>query len=93
MGTLPTGSTAALFPAELAPNQLTAPLADVLARAPADWAPLVQAWQAFSTQVGNPAAPWLTVQHHGGPQAVQAAYAQVLAGRGDPRTGHMLSMG
>lgn len=46
MGTLPTGSTAALFPAELAPNQLTAPLADVLARAPADWAPLVQAWQA-----------------------------------------------
>ncbi len=53
---------------------------------------LVQAWQAFSTQVSNPAAPWLTVQHHGGPQAVQAAYAQVLAGRGDPRTGHMLSM-
>lgn len=29
-----------------APNQLTEPLADVLARAPADWAPLVQAWQA-----------------------------------------------
>ena len=31
---------------EAAPNQLTEPLADVLARAPADWAPLVQAWQA-----------------------------------------------
>ncbi len=36
---------ASLLPAEAAPNQLTAPLADVLARAPADWAPLVQAWQ------------------------------------------------
>ena len=41
-----TGGTAALFPAEPASNQLTMPLADVLARAPADWAPLVQAWQA-----------------------------------------------
>jgi uracil-DNA glycosylase len=32
----------ALLPA---PNALREPLADVLARAPADWAPLVQAWQ------------------------------------------------
>jgi len=29
-----------------APNQLLRPLAEVLAGAPADWAPLVQAWQA-----------------------------------------------
>ena len=40
------GTTAALFPAALAGNALVEPLADVLARAPADWAPLVQAWQA-----------------------------------------------
>lgn len=40
---------ASLLPAEPAPNPpnpLTAPLAEVLARAPADWAPLVQAWAA-----------------------------------------------
>jgi len=54
---------------------------------------LVQAWQAFAARVQDPAAPWLTVQAHDGPAAVQAAYAQVLAGRGDPRVGHMLSMG
>ena len=32
--------------AHAAANQLTAPLADVLARVPTDWAPLVQAWLA-----------------------------------------------
>ena len=53
---------------------------------------LVQAWQAFSGRATDAAAPWLVVQQHQGPQAVQAAYAQVLAGRGDPRTGHMLSL-
>lgn len=37
---------ASLLPAAAAPNQLTTPLADVLARAPTDWAPLVQAWLA-----------------------------------------------
>ena len=37
---------ASLLPVEAAPNQLIEPLADVLARAPADWAPLVQAWAA-----------------------------------------------
>ena len=49
---------ASLLPAEAAPNpasnpapnpasnQLLAPLADLLARAPTDWAPLVQAWLA-----------------------------------------------
>jgi hypothetical protein len=52
---------------------------------------LLLAWQDFVRQVGNPQAPWLTVQHQG-PQAVQAAYAQVLGGRGDPRVGHMLSL-
>jgi hypothetical protein len=53
---------------------------------------LLQAWQDFIRQVERPGAPWLTVAHHRGPQAVQAAYAQVLGGHGDPRVGHMLSM-
>jgi hypothetical protein len=62
-----------------------------------DWGPaefgrrLTQAWQAFRDQVGNPAAPWLVVQRHEGAPAVQAAYAQVLGGRGDARTGHILA--
>lgn len=63
-----------------------------------EWSPqglnqrLVQAWQAFIANVANPKQPWLAVQHHTGPDAVQAAYAQVLEGRGDPRLGHMLSL-
>ena len=64
----------------------------------ADWGPaefgqrLVSAWHGFRRQVaaGNP--PWLVVQQHNGTAAVQAAYAQVLAGRGDPRLGHMLTL-
>ena len=53
---------------------------------------LVQAWQEFYAKVSDSKAPWLLVQHHRGPQAVQAAYAQVLGGRGDPRLGHVLSL-
>jgi hypothetical protein len=53
---------------------------------------LVMAWQAFAGRVHQPAAPWMTVEHHRGPAAAQAAYDQVLGGRGDPRLGHMLSM-
>ncbi|MEP6824649.1 MAG: DUF2855 family protein, partial [Ramlibacter sp.] len=53
---------------------------------------LVAAWQAFSAQVGNAASPWLQVRRHHGAAAVQAAYGQVLAGLGDPREGHMLSL-
>ena len=37
---------ASLLPGAAAPNQLSEPLSDVLDRAPADWAPLVQAWRA-----------------------------------------------
>ena len=51
---------------------------------------LVQDWHAFRARVAAPAAPWLVVQHHDGPAAVQAAYALVLAGQGDARVGHML---
>ncbi|MEZ0308078.1 MAG: DUF2855 family protein [Ramlibacter sp.] len=65
----------------------------------ADWGPaelgkrLVAAWHAFQAKVARPDAPWLKVEHHRGTDAVAAAYAQVLGGKGDPRTGHMLSMG
>ncbi|VTU18633.1 DUF2855 family protein [Variovorax sp. PBL-E5] len=50
------------------------------------------AWNAFTTQVTDPRAPWLRVEHHHGAAAVQAAYAAVRSGRGDPRSGHILSL-
>ena len=53
---------------------------------------LVAAWQAFAGTVTRPDAPWLCVEQHRGQPAVEAAYAQVLAGRGDPRVGHVLSV-
>jgi hypothetical protein len=42
--------------------------------------------------VSEPERPWLRVEHHAGPAAVQAVYQQVLGGKGDPRLGHMLSL-
>ena len=53
---------------------------------------LVAAWQAFSTAVQAPPQPWITVQHHRGPQAVQSLFLDVLRGQGDPRLGHTSSM-
>ena len=53
---------------------------------------MVRSWHAFRVRVADPAAPWLQVQWHRGPEATQAAHALVLGGRGDPRLGHMLSM-
>lgn len=53
---------------------------------------LLQAWQDFVARITDPADPWLRVRQHQGPSAVVAAYDQVLAGRGDPREGHMLSL-
>jgi hypothetical protein len=53
---------------------------------------MVEAWHAFRAHVGTGPSPWLVVQQHRGPQAVQAAYAQVLAGKGDARQGHMLTL-
>jgi hypothetical protein len=52
---------------------------------------LVQAWQTFSGRVAQGPTPWLQVQQHQGEAAVVAAYQQVLAGQGDPRTGHILA--
>ena len=63
-----------------------------------EWSPqvlnqrLVQAWQAFAARVANPGQPWLLVRQHTGADAVRTAYAEVLAGRGDPRLGHMLAL-
>ena len=53
---------------------------------------MVQAWQSFTNTVANSKTPWLKTEHHVGAEAVAQAYAQVLAGRGDPRIGHMLSL-
>ena len=55
-------------------------------------AKLLDAWLAFTAKVADPAAPWLVPVHHRGPQAVQATYAEVLAGRLDARSGHILSL-
>jgi hypothetical protein len=53
---------------------------------------LVQAWQAFTRRATQGELPWLVTQRHEGPQAVEAIYRQVLAGRGDPRIGHLLKL-
>ena len=54
---------------------------------------LAQAWRSFTGRVMDAKTPWLRVEHHDGTAAVQAAYAEVLAGKGDPRVGHILSFG
>ena len=62
----------------------------------ADWGPaefgrrLVSDWHAFGARVAQPGSVWLQVQQQRGDAAVQQAYADVLAGNGDPRVGHML---
>lgn len=63
-----------------------------------EWGPqqlgqrLVEAWQQFLATVGDRQQPWLRVQQHHGEAAVAAAYLNVLAGQGDPRTGHIMSL-
>jgi Protein of unknown function (DUF2855) len=53
---------------------------------------IIAAWQQFCHTVTHTTPPWLQVQQHLGTVAVQAAYAQVLAGQGDARTGHVFSL-
>jgi hypothetical protein len=53
---------------------------------------LVGDWRAFRARVVQTPDPWLVVSHHFGPDAARAIYAQVLAGRGDPRVGYILSL-
>jgi hypothetical protein len=39
------------------------------------------------------ASPWLTLKHHGGPNALQALYADVVAGNVRPDEGHIVRPG
>nr|WP_316641517.1 DUF2855 family protein [uncultured Roseateles sp.] len=63
-----------------------------------EWGPqllgqrLVASWQRFLAAVGDKQRPWLQVQRHQGEAALAATYREVLAGQGDPRTGHILSL-
>lgn len=53
---------------------------------------MVAAWQAFVARVTQPDDEWLKIQAGSGPEVVVRTYAQVLAGRGDPRVGHVLTV-
>ena len=53
---------------------------------------MVAAWHQFLAAVTDTKNPWLHAEHHDGGEAVQAAYGHVLGGKGDPRTGHILSL-
>lgn len=63
-----------------------------------DWGPgvleqrLFEAWQAFTAKVSDPAHPWLVVETHHGTHALQAGYGQLLAGKSDPRLGHIFML-
>ena len=52
---------------------------------------LLAGWQAFIGRARDPVKPWLLIEHHQGAAPVAAAYQQVLAGKGDPQKGHILS--
>ena len=53
---------------------------------------LLAGWQAFTACARDPAKPWLLIEHHRGAEPLAAAYQLVLAGKGDPQIGHMLSL-
>jgi hypothetical protein len=53
---------------------------------------LLAGWQAFTARARDPGKPWLLIEHHRGAEPVAAAYQLVLAGKGDPQIGHMLSL-
>jgi Protein of unknown function (DUF2855) len=53
---------------------------------------MVQAWQGFTKTVTESNPTWLQSQYQSGVAAVSAVYAQVLAGKGDARVGHMLTL-
>ncbi len=52
---------------------------------------MVRAWVGFSLKVTQSNPPWLQSHYQQGLQATSRVYAEVLAGRGDPRIGQMLS--
>jgi len=51
---------------------------------------LAEAWRGFTRQVTGTEPPWLIARRHTGQAAMQTVYQEVLAGKGDPRTGHIL---
>jgi hypothetical protein len=63
-----------------------------------DWGPaelnqrLLQGWRQFVSKATQSQPPWMQVRTHRGPAQVQSAYAQVLAGKTDPREGQVLSL-
>lgn len=65
----------------------------------ADWGPaglqqrIAAAWAAFMRPVTAAEQPWLRVVHGRGRAAIEATYAELLAGRVNPAEGHMLSVG
>ncbi len=53
---------------------------------------LLEAWQAFTSRIVQPAQPWLVIARHEGTDAIDAVYRAQLAGRADPRTGHTVAL-
>ena len=53
---------------------------------------MVTAWQAFTARVTDPAKPWMTVVHHQGQAALDAAYMVMLAGKSDPALGQTFDL-
>lgn len=49
-------------------------------------------WRAFVVHATDPAQPWIRIEQHYGAAGMSTAYATVLGGQGDPRTGHMVAM-
>jgi hypothetical protein len=68
------------------------------AKRSAEWGPaglmerMGRDWDAFVSRARDPQDPWLVVQQHTGPEAAQAAWELVLAGRSEARAGHILSL-
>ncbi len=48
------------------------------------------AWDEFLARTATNAAPWLTIEHRRGTDAMHAAYLEVLQGRANPSRGLML---
>lgn len=53
---------------------------------------LLASWREFLAVATTGPEPWLQVQRHRGAAAAQAAYLALLAGRSDPRMGHVLDL-
>ncbi len=52
---------------------------------------LEAAWRAFTQRATHPDAAWLLAQPHSGSGAFEAVYQEVLSGKSDPRSGHILT--